>query len=273
MRNIGLHLRIVDTIVNLAQEAESLELKSFQCFLINQVTKKHIVVDQAIIQQFLSMRNRFGDIFVHGAYWINLCASQSYGAQYILFKELELARALECNYYILHPGSAVGWKNRMEGIDAFVRILNRVIKKISTLKIVLENTVHGGMTIGSNVEDLSIIRQKLDRPEQVSFCIDMAHAYAYGYDIANAEKQQEFIDLLESRLSIDAIVLIHLNDSQEKLASKRDKHAVLGEGHIGIEALRSFVQHKKLAHIPLMMELPDLPLEKQKEVLALVKRW
>lgn len=174
---------------------------------------------------------------------------------------------------ILHPGTAKGAKNKIEGIDALVAILNETMQQENRVRLVLENAVHGKMTVGSNLEDFAILKSKLKYPDQISFCIDTAHAYAHGYDITDPNKLEEFIALLDRTMGIDQIVLIHLNDTTNKLGSRIDQHAVPGEGRIGEDALKRFVLHPRLKHIPLLIEPPILSDEEQFALLEKVRSW
>jgi deoxyribonuclease IV len=271
MRALGLHLRIDDRLIMLAHQALRLDLKTFQCFLIHQKTKRLLTLTNKEVAEFLSLRDKFNSLYVHGAYWINLCGKRSEKAYATLQKELALAKRLMFTHYLLHPGSANGWHDRMHGIDTLVRLLNTVLKNESDITIVLENTPHDGNTIGGDLNDFKYIRKKLDHPEKVSFCIDTAHAFAFGYDIVM--KQDDFIALLDKTIGIKAIELIHLNDTKEKLGLKRDRHDIVGQGNIGSRALRKFVCDKRFRHIPIIMELPPLPDQEYLSIMNKIRNW
>ena len=86
-----------------------------------------------------------------------------------------------------HSGSAKGSTHYKEGVDILARALNILLKQEARIKVVLENTAHGKLTVGSDLTDFYELRQKLDNPERISFCVDTSHAYAYGYDIADPQ--------------------------------------------------------------------------------------
>ncbi len=231
MRAIGLHLRITTTILDLLQYAIDMHLDTFQCFLMNQATNNYIHLTSGQIRQFLALRNRyFKDLFVHGSYWINLSNKDMEENQYLLAKELTIAKKLGFTHMILHPGSANGWETHQEGVDCVVRVLNAVLKHENDITIVLENTAHGSRAIGSDLHDLFAIQQKIDYPEKIAFCIDTAHAYAFGYAIDQEQGHDEFISLIEHSIGFASVALIHLNDTKEERGSKRDKHDDLGKG-------------------------------------------
>lgn len=273
MRTIGLHLRIDSDMPAVARRAQALELRSFQCFFIHQKTRKHIDLSPTQVQEFLSFRDSFDNLYVHGAYWINLCAHHCQGSKYVLAKELAMAKQLKFTHYVLHPGCAIGWQDRMQGIDSLARMLNALLKYEHDISIILENTVHGAWSIGSDLHDFMIIREKLDCPEKISFCIDTAHAYSFGYDLSMLEKQHEFIRLIDQLIGLDSVSLIHLNDTKEERGMKRDVHDTIGSGRIGRQALCQFALDKRLAEIPLIMEPPAMDDNKKIELLKEVKSW
>ena len=101
---------------------------------------------------------------------------------------------------IFHPGASASYD---EGIDAIVRSLNAIIKSARDIHIVLENVAFTAPSIGGSLEDLQLIRSKLDEPDRLGFCIDTAHAYAFGYDIANNVEREKYIQLLGQTIGFD----------------------------------------------------------------------
>lgn len=273
MRTIGIHLRLTGSILHVMHKAVRLGVPLFQCFLVPKATGRLVKVSWREKKEFLELRRKhFKDMYVHGSYWINL-ASIKHTIHRALERELQLAKELEFTHMILHPGSAKGAKRRDEGIDALARALNHALKTEHDVKIVLENTAHGGMSVGGDLKDFERLLPKLDYPEKISFCIDTAHAYSYGYNIRTATGRDQFIDELDRAVGIERVALLHLNDTYEELASKLDRHQMIGKGTIGEDALREFVLHEKLANIPVLMELPVAPDEEEAAMLKQVRGW
>lgn len=273
MKTVGLHLRISTDIEQAVHEAQALGIESFQCFLINQTTNRYIDCDSKPAQQFLTMRQNFGDLYIHGSYWINLGGKETAHSVSFLQREIEMAKRLQFNAIVLHPGSATGWNDRDQGIEQFVRLFNPLLKEEHELKFILENTAHGNRTIGSDLLDLKAIYDRLEHPEKVSFCIDTAHAFAFGYDIAQTRGQDEFIELIQQTIGLERISLVHLNDTDELLGTKKDKHQLLGQGQLG-ESLARFVQMPAFHAVPIMLELPQMSVHEQKqEMISLVHSW
>lgn len=271
MRQIGLHIRVTDTIIHAVDYAQQLQVPIFQCFLINQSNRKPLLIDHTIAEDFKKKATN-QRLYVHGSYWINLAHHKKNGLS-ILQKEIMQAKQLGSEHIILHPGAALDAPSHSHGITTLARILNKIMSYERTITFVLENTAHAHKTIGSNLQDFHQLKQKLDFPERIRFCLDTAHAHAYGYNIADITKQEEFIQHLEKTIGIDAIALIHLNDSVYQHSSHMDKHATLGNGTIGQTALKSFVLHPRLAAIPLILELPVLPKAQDNAMLQMVRQW
>jgi len=270
-RPIGLHLRLEHTLTAVIERALSLHLDFFQCFFVT-TAEKLLVLDHQDRASFLSLRKNFNALFVHGSYWINL-ADRKQAGLHIIERELALARQCEFNYFVLHPGSARGVQTREQGIDLLARALNRLFKRESEIIIVLENTAHGNMSIGSDLGDFALLKQKLDDPTRFALCLDTAHAYVFGYDINDATKRDELYQTIENSLGLSSIVLIHLNDTSSACGSRIDNHVAVGKGILGEETLRRCVDHPALAATPLLMELSHATREQEQEVLATVRSW
>lgn len=271
MRKIGLHVRMQEGITEVIEKALRLELPFFQNFLITQQTGRHIRLTDDEKKAFLSLRRaHFNDLYVHGSYLINGACVNRYQEQ-LLKKELLLAEQLEFTHYVFHPGSARDCVRREDGIDNLARVLNSTVRRFPSVKIVLENTAHGNKSIGSDLDDFVVLLEKIDTPESIAFCIDTAHAHAYGYDLRQGQQQRLF-DAIK-QLGIERIALIHLNDAREKQGSKVDCHKAIGAGSIGEAALQEFFRQPLLAHIPVLMELPTMTEEQELHELEKVRKW
>lgn len=256
-----MHLRLHDSFAALAQEAADLGLSAFQFFLIPQQSKDYLTLRTDDKKQFLSMRSQFKEVVVHCSYWINLVSgnrttrSISYS---ILKKEIALAERLEVTTMVLHAGSASHHKESEKdpsgigrGIEYLAKFLNKVAKRNPNHTFLVENTAHANHSVGSNLEDFIALRELLEFPDRIGFCLDIAHAFSYGYALDDA-----FIALLEKTMGLENIKLLHVHDSAESFASKKDRHALPGHGEIGIESMKKIINQPKLASVPIIMELP-----------------
>lgn len=272
MRTVGIHLRIDHSLTHTALQAQQLGMRSFQCFITLHASGKCFMPDMADIARFNALRSQFDTLFLHASYSINpaSCARTHHP---ILEKEVEMAQHLDIPYLILHPGMAVHNDQLNESIDALARVIDVIHRAQDKVSIVLENTAQESRAVGSNFEHLKQLLDRLDDPGRIKFCIDTAHAYAYGYDISKPDKHEALLDLIDVTIGIDRIVVIHLNDTLRPLASFIDEHTSLGNGCIGTEALQAFVTHKRLSHIPLILELPLLSDGEYRRIIELVNSW
>lgn len=272
MKQVGLHIRITHDLYQVIEEAQQLQMPIFQCFLLHQQTKKLIKPSREERDFFVNARNNhFASAYAHGSYLINM-ASVLYQTQYRLIKELELATQLSFTHFVLHCGSAKGAVSAQLGIDAVARVLNSITKKYS-IRILLENTAHANLNIGSNIADFKLIKEKLDAPEKVGFCIDTAHAFAYGYDIITAEGLKDFVQLIDSSIGIETVELIHLNDLEHERGARLDHHVSAGNGAIGMQGCKQFVQYTPFNDLPIIMEPPIVDIVQQQQLLELVRGW
>lgn len=270
-RKMGLHLRLTQTVNDLAERAASLKLPIFQCFFIHQETNQFVMISDAEIAIFLDQwRKKFDQLYLHGSYWINLASAST--SNRILMRELDLAKKLEFTHIIMHPGSARRTGKKADGIAAIARKLNAILKKETDITLVLENTAHAGHSIGGDLHDFLLLRERLEHPEKIKFCIDTAHAYSYGYDITQEKAQKHFLDLIQKCIGFENIALLHLNDIKQECGSRIDRHEVIGEGKLG-SILPEFINLEALKNIPIIMELPVMDEEKEKEILQMVRGW
>ena len=199
-------------------------------------------------------------IIIHAPYIINLASDdiskQEFAREY-LCKEIQRANFIKAKYIIVHPGNNVILEN---GIQNIVTTLNYVLKHCNNdVVILLENMSGRKNDIGASFDELSSIIQKITLKNRIGICFDTCHAFCYGYDIV--EKYQEFKDHLRRLAIFKHIKVIHLNDSKINLGGKNDRHANIGDGFIGLDALKKITYDIEF-DVPKILETPyvnDLP--------------
>lgn len=270
-KRVGIHMRVYKKLEDLIARAAQLELPIVQCFLLDQNDRTPLKLNT---HQIVELKKTFSrhKLFVHGSYFINPAHLREKGKK-TLFRELELAEKLGASGFILHAGSATGERTHDEGMQAVADILNEIDSRNFHIPILLENTAHGGKSVGSNFEDFKKIKSLIKHPEKVRFCIDTAHAHAFGYDLTTKEKQAEFLQMVDAMIGLENIALIHLNEPSHPLGSYLDKHAKIGEGKLGTAALRSFALQPQIASLPIILELPVLPEQEEAAMLNAVRSW
>lgn len=272
MDKIGLHIRLETSIDKVAHKALQLQLPFFQTFTMRAKSQKYQEPTVEHKKEFIRLRPNFGSLYLHASYWIN-CAHFSTTIGMLLDREIALAQELGFDYFVIHPGAVGTQYSRQESIKQTAHRINTITKKYSQITILLENVAHARKAIGGNIEELAIIMQYINSPERVGFCIDTAHAYAFGYDISNPQEQDLFINLLHQKLTCEKIKLIHLTDTHKALGSCIDAHALPGAGYIGPQALQRFMRHPTLKSVPVILELPAVSEKDELHALHLVRNW
>jgi deoxyribonuclease-4 len=279
-RIIGAHVRIDHTLQDMLEQIAPLQMNALQFFLFKHHENKYLRLNKDDLIAMKKFKKSCSQLYAHSSYWINLAHGnqESFAiAERLLAKELSIAERLDLTGLVIHPGSYKGHPRsmtdaeaRQRALEQIARLLNRIFRKKSSVSIIFENTTCQKKTIGSNFIDFYELKQLLDAPETLQFCIDFAHAHVWGYDVHNTDA---FIQQLEQTIGIEAIALLHLHDAAELAGSCQDRHALIGEGSIGLESLKNLALHKALVKKPVILELPKTTLEKTKQMLDLVTSW
>ncbi|MCK4265318.1 deoxyribonuclease IV [Candidatus Babeliales bacterium] len=272
-RNIGLHYSIRESYSEVALRAYSAEANIFQLFPIAEKQQKHFPVLKEDLSDFLDLRKNFNDIYIHSSFKINLAteiAKQKEISSYIFRKEIDIANKLEASYIVMHPGHATKRSKVSSSIKRLIDTLESILSTENNVKLLLENVAHGKNAIGNNLDHFSIMRKMISKTEKIKFCVDLSHAFSYGYNIANTE---DFIQTLDATMGIENIRLIHLNDTNERKGSRIDAHLPPGHGKIGKSTLQKLINHPKLKTIPIIIELPINKEYDEKAILDEVKTW
>lgn len=198
---------------------------------------------------------------VHAPYIINLAntVNPSTFELAVEFLEKEIARSagMGSRILVLHPGSHVG-EGTQAGIQKIAERLNQILTAETPVYIALETMAGKGSEIGSRFEELAEIYDRTVRSEKLRVCIDTCHMHDAGYDVAN-----DFDGILtefDKLLGLSQIAAVHLNDSKNPQGAHKDRHANLGDGYIGFEALSYAAHHPALAAVPKILETPYIPL-------------
>ncbi len=213
---------------------------------------------------FRRTRERLGlyPLAIHVNYLVNLAsADPAIRARSIAsFRgELERAAAIGAEYLVLHPGSYKG-QGVAEGIAAFALGLREAAGGAgwNGLTVLLENTVGCGAQIGGCFEELRAIRdyaaELTDLP--VGYCLDTCHLLASGFNISKPAGLERMVGEASRILGMEHVKLIHANDSSRPLGSRVDRHANIGEGHIGKAGFRRILAHPELRRKPFILETP-----------------
>jgi len=201
-------------------------------------------------------------LVIHDNYLINMASADPVirPKSILAFRgELERAAAIGAEYLVAHPGSYRGICVE-QGIANFASGVAEAASGLPHHKVMLliECTAGGGSLLGARFEELRAMRDcaaaLTDLP--IGYCLDTCHLLAAGFDITTAAGLNQTISSIEQILGAENIKLIHANDSQAPLGSRVDRHAMIGEGHIGVEAFRRILSHPMLRQLPFILETP-----------------
>lgn len=211
------------------------------------------------VQEFLQLaqENHFGKIVAHAPYTMN-CAGAKENlrdfARETMADDLKRLELTPGNYYNFHPGNHVG-KGAETGIARIAEILNEVLTEEQSTTVLLETMSGKGSEIGRNFDELRQIIDRVERKDKLGVCLDTCHVWDGGYDIVN--NLDGVFTEFDSVIGLDRLKAIHLNDSMNGLGSHKDRHAKIGEGEIGLEALVRVIRHPATKGIPFILETPN----------------
>ena len=231
---------------------------TFAFFTRNPRGGKAKAIDETDIQNFLvlAQENHFGKIVAHAPYTLNACAAKEELRTFARETFADDLRRMEYtpgNYYNFHPGSHVGQGSEI-GIQKIAEILNDVLTEEQTTTVLLETMSGKGTEVGRNFEELRKILNLVEKKSKMGICLDTCHVWDGGYDIVH--DLDGVLNDFDHIIGLERLKAIHLNDSLNDCGSHKDRHARIGEGKIGMEALVHIIKHPALREIPFILETP-----------------
>lgn len=271
---IGNHLSSAKGYEAMGKQAVRLGGETFAFFTRNPRGGKAKEIKPEDVEKFLEIakEQHFGKIVAHAPYTMNACAAKEdirELAHTMFTDDLKRMEYTPGNYYNFHPGSHVG-QGTETGITLIAELLNQVLYPEQTTTVLLETMAGKGSEVGRNFEELQVIIERVDLKEKIGVCLDTCHVWDAGYDIV--EHLDEVLKEFDRIIGLERLKAIHLNDSMNPLGSHKDRHARLGEGQIGSEALQRIVCHEKLQGLPFILETPNDD-EGYAAEIAIVKSW
>lgn len=255
---IGTHMSVAKGLEVAAKNTVWMNANTMQIFSRNPRGSTYKTYEEEEVEAFLRIRrkNEFGPILAHAPYTMNLASAKPEVFTFactVIREDIKRMDALSIENIVFHPGSHTGIGVEA-GIDNIIKGLNQAITGNENITVLLETMSGKGTEIGSTFEELKTIRDGVIHKEKIGICLDTCHVFAAGYDIVNAldEVLQEFDEIL----GLDLLRAIHFNDSMMPFASKKDRHAAIGDGEIGFDALLRVLTHPKLKHLPFYLETP-----------------
>ena len=256
---IGCHLSASNGFLHMAKETISLGGNTFQFFTRNPRGAGARAINQSDIEKFLKFKeeNGIGTILAHAPYVLNPCSASEETrklAVRLFADDIKRMEYIPESYYNFHPGSHL--KQGVEkGIEYISEMLNTTLKKEQTTTVLLETMAGKGSEVGSKFEELRMIIDRTKFDGKLGVCLDTCHVYDAGYDIVN--NLDGVISEFDRIIGLERLKAIHLNDSKNPFASHKDRHEKIGEGSIGLDAVKRIINHPKLKDLPFFLETPN----------------
>lgn len=261
MLKIGSHVSMSGKkmLLGAAEEAYSYGASTFMIYTgAPQNTRRKKIDDMNIPEGMAFMaENGLVELIVHAPYIINLGNTEKPDhfefAIEFLREEIVRAQALGAKQITMHPGSHVGAGSE-KGIAQIVKGLNEVLEVNQTAQIALETMAGKGTEIGRSFEELAAIFDGVVHNDKLSVTMDTCHVHDAGYNI-----REDFDGVLEEFdriIGLDRLKVVHINDSKNEIGAHKDRHANIGQGYIGFEALNKIVHHPQLVELPKILETP-----------------
>ena len=259
MLKIGCHLSSSKGYLAMGKDAVKINANTFQFFTRNPRGGNAKAIVPSDVENYLAFAKEHGidQILAHAPYTLNACSADE-GlrdfARRTMADDLLRMEYTPGNCYNFHPGSHV--KQGVEvGISYIADMLNEILKPEQTATVLLETMAGKGSEIGGRFEELREILDRVTLSDHMGVCLDTCHIWDGGYDIVN--HLDEVVTEFDRVIGLSRLKAIHLNDSLNPLGAKKDRHAKIGEGCIGKEALIRVTNHPALKHLPFYLETPN----------------
>lgn len=272
MLRIGCHLSSVKGYLAMGKEAKKIDAGTFQFFTRNPRGGSAKAIHPEDVAEFLAFAEQqdIAPLLAHAPYTLNGCSADEnirIFARNTMEDDLRRMEFTPGNLYNFHPGSHVKQGTEV-GISYISDMLNSILRSDQTTTVLLETMAGKGSEVGRDFSELREILDRVKLKEKMGVCLDTCHVWDGGYDIVN--HLDEVLTEFDRTIGLSRLKAIHLNDSQNPLGAHKDRHAKIGEGHIGLEALVRVINHPALRKLPFYLETPN-DLEGYSKEIALLK--
>jgi deoxyribonuclease-4 len=261
--NIGGHLSLGRDPARTVKWAADNGFGCMQVFASSPGAWRPPIFDKLCAADFVRAREDHGidPLFIHAIYLVNLASdnlSFFSKARSSLIATLEAAAAYGAAGVITHIGSHGG-----RGFDAVADqgagVLGEILEETSPyVRLLLENSAGQGGTIGSDLQEMANVIERSGRHERLGIVLDTCHLCASGWDFKEDGVAERLIGQLKNNIGVERLAALHCNDSANPVGARKDRHANIGEGYIGIEGFRKLLAQPALAQVPWILETPNL---------------
>ncbi|MES2953629.1 MAG: deoxyribonuclease IV [Patescibacteria group bacterium] len=262
---LGAHMSVSNGFDGAFNQAISIGATAMQIFAKSPMQSKlrAVTAEDALAVKKLANRSQIKSMVIHASYLLNFAKPMEADSYQMksLIEDVENAEALEGDGAVVHMGKALAL-DPTEAEKNYIHNIETVLEATKKLKakVLLENTAGQGSEMGYRLPDYGrILKALLKNSKRVGACIDSAHLFGGGYDLAHQSGVDEAIKELHMHVGLENIKCIHFNDSKKPLASRVDRHEDIGRGTIGDTGLKLFATQlvKELPDLPLILETPE----------------
>lgn len=256
---IGCHLSASRGFLAMGSEAAGIGANVFQFFTRNPRGGSAKAIDPQDVSAFLEFADEHGisQLLAHAPYTLNPCSADPKIREFAVSVFADDLRRMEYvpgNMYNFHPGSHV--KQGVEkGIELITETLNKVLTPEQSTTVLLETMSGKGSEVGSRFSELRQIIDRTELGERLGVCLDTCHVYDAGYDIV--DNLELVLEEFDNTLGLNRLKAIHINDSKNPFSSHKDRHELIGEGYLGIDAFVRIINHPALKDLPFYLETPN----------------
>ena len=259
MLHIGCHLSVSKGFYHMGKEALSIGADTFQFFTRNPrgASAKKLDLEDAAKLNELMEQNNFAPIVAHAPYTLNACSADENIrtlAKTMMAEDIKNLDNVSNVLYNFHPGSHVG-QGVDVGIEFICDMLNEILYEEQKSIVLLETMAGKGSEVGSTFEEIRRIIDGVNLSGKLGVCLDTCHVNDAGYDMVN--NLDGVLEEFDRVIGIGRLKAIHINDSINPLGAHKDRHAKIGEGHIGVEAFEKIINHPYLRDLPFNLETPN----------------
>ena len=256
---MGCHLSVAHGFAAMARTAVRIDANVIQCFIRNPRGGQMRAIDAADIAEYrrIAAEHGFAPLIVHAPYTVNPCSDKPETrelARRFFTEELDRLELIPGSLYNFHPGSHVG-QGVEEGIRLIVELLNAVMPHAKSTTVLLETMAGKGSEVGRTFEELREIMDRAEQGDRLGVTLDTCHISDGGYDVVG--KLDAVLETFDRIVGLSRLHAIHLNDSKNPLGAHKDRHARIGEGTLGTDAIARIINHPKLRTLPFCLETPQ----------------
>ena len=259
MLKIGCHLSSSAGYLAMGMDAEKIGADTFAFFTRNPRGGSAKQINEADVARFLELAGKLGisPLVAHSPYTLNPCSAKPElrdFAKRTMRDDLERMEFTPGNFYNFHPGSHTG-QGEETGLVQCAEMLNEILPFSGTTTVLIETMAGKGSEIGKSFEQIAKIISMVEMKEKVGVCLDTCHIWDGGYDIVG--NLDGVLTDFDKTIGLSKLCAVHLNDSLNPCGARKDRHAKIGEGQIGKEALFRVINHEALCKLPFILETPQ----------------